>query len=75
MFVAMDIESFEFNSRMVTEIGFGILDVDEVAGVAPGEQCKNWHSLVRGRHLRIREHAHAVNRVHVQGYENNFNFG
>lgn len=75
LFVAMDIESYEFNHGAITEIGFGILDTRDLVGAPPGPGCENWLGLVRGRHLRIREHATMVNRRHVQGCENNFNFG
>lgn len=75
VFVAMDIESYEFNTRMVTEIGFGILDTRDIDGVAPSDRGTAWHKKIQGRHIRIQEHAHAVNRVHVHGCENNFNFG
>ena len=75
VFVAMDIECYEFNHNAITEIGFGILDTRHLAGVPPGLACQNWLALIRGRHLRITEHATMVNRVHVQGNESNFNFG
>ncbi|CAK7202642.1 hypothetical protein SEUCBS139899_005368 [Sporothrix eucalyptigena] len=75
VFVAMDIESYEFNHSAITEIGFGILDTRDLVGVPPGLNCQNWMDLIRGRHLRIREHASMVNRRHVHGSENNFNFG
>lgn len=75
VFVAMDIESYEYNHRVVTEIGFGILDTRDLVGTPPGLCCENWHALIRGRHFRIREHATMVNRTFVHGCENNFNFG
>ncbi|OAA58538.1 ku family DNA-binding protein [Niveomyces insectorum RCEF 264] len=75
IFVSMDLESYEYNHGAITEIGFGILDTRDVQGVPPGDLCKSWHALIRGRHIRIREHVSMVNRVFVHGYENNFNFG
>ncbi|CAK7218664.1 hypothetical protein SBRCBS47491_003584 [Sporothrix bragantina] len=75
VFVAMDIESYEFNHGAITEIGFGMLDSRDLAGLPPGPNCQNWLARIRGRHLRIREHANMVNRRHVHGCEGNFNFG
>ncbi|CAK7230227.1 ATP-dependent DNA helicase yku80 [Sporothrix curviconia] len=75
VFVAMDIESYEFNHGAITEIGFGILDSRDLAGLPPGLNCQNWLARIRGRHLRILEHASMVNRRHVHGCEENFNFG
>ncbi|KJR87862.1 QDE-2-interacting protein [Sporothrix schenckii 1099-18] len=75
VFVAMDIESFEFDHSAITEIGFAILDTRNFTGVPPGLGCANWLALIQGRHLRIAEHMSMVNRVHVKGCENSFNFG
>jgi hypothetical protein len=75
LFVAMDIESYEFNHSVITEIGFATLDTRHLVRMPPGLACANWMALIHGRHLRITEHATMVNRRHVQGCENNFNFG
>ena len=75
IFVSMDIESYEYNHRALTEIGFGILDARDIAGVPPGSQCEQWFKLIQARHVRIREHVTMVNRSFVRGCEENFNFG
>lgn len=75
VFVAMDIESYEFNHGLVTEIGFATLDTRNLAGQPPGPECANWFNLIVGRHLRTTEYAALVNRRHVQGNECNYNFG
>ncbi len=59
----------------MTEVGLAILDTLDTVGVPPGDNCQNWFPLITGRHLRVKENAHIVNRTHVQGREGNFNFG
>jgi len=73
--VCVDVEAYEFNHDLVTEIGFAVLDTRKLANVPPGSDLKVWFSFIEGRHLRIKENSHALNRVHVQGHERNFNFG
>ncbi|KAL1911262.1 hypothetical protein Sste5344_003066 [Sporothrix stenoceras] len=62
IFVAMDIESYEFNHGLITELGFAILDTRKLAGQPPGPGCENWLSLIEGRHLRTTEYLTMVNR-------------
>jgi len=75
VFIAMDVELFEMNHNVVTEIGFAILDTRSTIGIPPGEKLKNWLALIEARHLRIKENTHAVNRKHVHGCEEFFDFG
>lgn len=55
IFIAIDLEAYESPPRMVTEIGIATLDTRDLKGVAPGEIGKEWHSLIRGRHVRVAE--------------------
>ena len=79
LFVSVDIEAYEFNQDVMTEIGIATLDAGEVANVAPGGNSplgsKGWYPLIHTRHLRVKENAWAVNRKHVHGCPDRFNFG
>ncbi|KAK4456283.1 good for full DBP5 activity protein 2 [Podospora aff. communis PSN243] len=74
-FVAIDIEAYEHNQDLITEVGVAILDADKLVGVAPGDNGKNWHSLIEARHFRVKENTWAVNRDYVHGCPDFFSFG
>lgn len=75
VFVAIDVEAYEFNQDMITEVGVAILDTNDLKSVAPGEGGVDWHELIKAHHIRIRENVWAVNRKHVRGCPDQFNFG
>ena len=75
LFVAIDIEAYEFNQQLVTEVGIAVLDTNKLVGVAPGEGGENWFSLIDARHIRVKENDWAVNRTHVHGCPDRFQFG
>lgn len=75
IFISIDIEAFEFNQKIVTEIGISVLDTEDLLGVQPGAKGKNWAAKIRSRHFRIREHAHRLNKVFVEGCADKFDFG
>ncbi|KAK0630735.1 hypothetical protein B0T17DRAFT_487756 [Bombardia bombarda] len=75
LFVAIDIEAYEFNQSIITEIGIAILDTTKISKVAPGEGGKGWFPVVRARHLRVKENAWAINSTHVHGCAEYFDFG
>ncbi|KAJ4992814.1 QDE-2-interacting protein [Stagonosporopsis vannaccii] len=75
VFVCVDVESFERAHHKITEVGIATLDTTDLAKVAPGVDGENWRRLIRARHFRIRENAHLVNSVFVQGCPDRFYFG
>ena len=75
VFIAIDVEWFEFNHNIITEVGLAVLDTWQTVGIAPLANLKNWFRMIKSHHLRVAENAHAVNRVHVRGCENFFDFG
>ncbi|KAK3322531.1 hypothetical protein B0H66DRAFT_207375 [Apodospora peruviana] len=75
LFVAIDIEAYEFNQDLLTEIGIAVLDTNQTASVAPGEKGENWFPLIHARHLRVKENSWAVNSTHVRGCADYFDFG
>lgn len=75
VFICVDCETYEHNQNIVTEVGFGILDTKDLAGLPPGGDGRNWFQKIRGRHLRIKERASMVNTKYVKGCPDDFNFG
>ena len=74
-FISVDVEAFEFNQRLITEIGISTLDTVDILGVLPEAKGNNWAAKMRSRHFRIREHSHRLNKVHVEGCPDQFHFG
>ncbi|KAI0408765.1 hypothetical protein F4802DRAFT_617746 [Xylaria palmicola] len=74
-FVCIDIEAYERDNRLVTEIGLAILDTEDVMEICPGIKGRNWFSLIQAYHFRIMERCHMVNHEFVQGCPEDFNFG
>ncbi len=74
-FISIDIEAFEFNQRLITEIGISTLDTVDLLGLLPGVKGNNWAAKIRSRHFRILEHSHRLNKVHVEGCPDKFDFG
>ena len=75
IFIAVDIESYEYNHNLITEIGFAILDTMEIKRIPPGEHGKNWQTKIRARHLRVKEHVGYQNSDFVSGCADRFEFG
>ena len=74
-FVSLDVEAFEFNQRLVTEIGISTLETPDLRGVQPGAGGREWATKMYSRHFRIHEHRHRLNKRHVQGCPEDFQFG
>lgn len=75
VFIAVDIEAYEFNQDIITEVGLAIFDTLKIRKTPPGKGGRNWIPLIDARHIRIKENAWARNRRHVQGCPANFDFG
>lgn len=75
VFVCVDIETYEKNPGLVTELGFAILDTQKLIDVPPGAGGANWFNLIQGRHIRIKEYSYIKNVEYVQGCPDNFMFG
>jgi hypothetical protein len=75
LFVSVDLEAWEDNQSIITEVGIGILDTDKLVGVPPGPDGSNWFSLIVAHHFRIKENMWAVNRKWVRGCADQFEFG
>ncbi|KAL2426160.1 hypothetical protein ABEF95_012143 [Exophiala dermatitidis] len=73
--IAVDIESYERDHKLITEIGVSTLDTLDLVDLPPGEGGKNWTSQIRSRHFRIQERAHMVNKDFCTGNPDAFHFG
>ncbi|KAI9839010.1 MAG: hypothetical protein M1837_002297 [Sclerophora amabilis] len=75
IFIAVDVESFERDHNLITEIGIATLDTLDLANLAPGEGGANWMPHIRGRHFRIQEYSHLKNKDFVDGCADKYEFG
>lgn len=75
LFVAIDVEAWEQDQGLITEVGIAMLDTADLQGVAPGDGGQNWFSLIRARHIRVKENSWAHNSRYVRGCADKFDFG
>jgi hypothetical protein len=75
VFVCVDIEAYERNSRQITEIGIATLDTRDIQSLTPGKQGEEWMKKIRARHFRVKEHANLHNTEFVAGCADKFDFG
>jgi len=73
--ICIDCEAYERYPKLVTEVGVATLDTRDLSGDAPGTTGTDWHKHIRGRHFRIIEYKHLVNRDFCEGAEELFDFG
>lgn len=73
--ISVDIEAFERNHSIITEIGIATLDTRDLHTVSPGTNGKEWFALIRARHFLIKEYTHLVNTAFVHGCPDKFDFG
>jgi hypothetical protein len=75
VFICVDVEAYEKNHRLITEIGIATLDTADILNVVPEERGINWFSAIRARHFRIKEYGHLNNTEYLQGCADMFRFG
>ena len=75
VFIAIDVESYEQNHNIITEIGFASLDTKDIEKLPPGTSGINWQSKVNARHIRIKENMGYHNSKFVDGCADKFEFG
>jgi hypothetical protein len=75
VFVCVDVEAYERNTRQITEIGIATLDTKDIAKLSPGNGGANWREMIRARHFRIKEYKHLENGEFVNGCADKFEFG
>lgn len=75
VFVCVDVEAYERNTRQITEIGIATLDTEDLKAINPGEGGANWRKIIIARHFRIKENRHLINKDFVHGCPDRFEFG
>ncbi|KAI1154225.1 hypothetical protein F4825DRAFT_448706 [Nemania diffusa] len=74
-FVCVDVEAYERDTRVITEIGLAVLNTEDLIDICPGEGGVNYFSLVQAHHVRIMERCNIVNHEFVVGCPEAFHFG
>ncbi|KAI1340524.1 hypothetical protein F5Y15DRAFT_414850 [Xylariaceae sp. FL0016] len=74
-FVCVDIEAWERDNKIITEVGMAVLNTTILAKISPGEHGKNWHPFIQAHHIRVREHIDKLNHRFVSGCPDRFDFG
>lgn len=72
VFVCIDVEAWEKDHSIVTEIGVSTLDTNDLARLPPGEGGRNWMTAIRPRHFRIIEHKNFINQEFIAGCADRF---
>ena len=75
LFVAIDLEAWEQDHGLITEVGIAMLDTAHLKRTAPGENGQNWLGMVDARHIRVKENMWATNSRYVHGCAEFFDFG
>lgn len=73
--ISVDVESYERDHSLITEIGVSTLDTRDLHDLAPGETGDNWTQKIRSRHFRIKDREHYVNYQYCIGDAGKFLFG
>lgn len=77
VFVAIDIEDFEWNHKLITEVGITTLDTRHLQGLCLDNKIAAWRAQIHTRHLIVREYNHPkfVNKRFCHGCPYDFDFG
>ena len=75
LFISVDVEAFEHNQSLITELGVSTLATQDLLQIQPGVKGSNWVGKIRSHHFRVREHGHLVNKRYVEGCPGKFDFG
>ena len=68
----LQIEAWEKDHSIITEIGVSTLDTNDLVALPPGEGGKNWKTAIRPRHFRIAEYQHLSNQDFIVGCADSF---
>ena len=72
MFVCVDVEAWEKDHSIITEIGVSTLDTNDLTKLPPGEGGRNWMNAIRPRHFRVTEHKNLINQDFIAGCADRF---
>lgn len=75
VFVSIDVEAFERDHNLITEVGISTLDTADIECLVPGQGGASWMERIRSRHFRITEHEHLRNTTFCIGNPDRFYYG
>ena len=75
VFISIDVEAYERDHNLITEIGISTLDTLDLQNLPPGIDGKDWMAKIRARHFRVQEYSHLHNSDFVSGCGDRFEFG
>ncbi|KAF2149407.1 hypothetical protein K461DRAFT_296878 [Myriangium duriaei CBS 260.36] len=75
VFICIDIEAYERDQSIITEIGVATLDTRDVRHIHPSTGAESWLSKIRSMHVIIDEHKQYINTRYVKGCPDKFHFG
>jgi hypothetical protein len=75
IFICVDIEAYERDHSVITEIGVATFDTMGLDGIPPGAQGELWRTMIDARHFRISEYSTIRNSEYVRGCPESFEFG
>lgn len=73
--ISIDVESYEMDHSIITEIGVSTLDTTDLINNTIGEQGEGWIKRIRSRHFRIKGRENLKNNRFVHGDPDMFQFG
>lgn len=73
--ISIDVESYELDHSLITEIGVSTLDTQDFHDLAPGETGDSWIQKIRSRHFRIKGREHYINNLYCVGDADQFLLG
>ncbi|KAF2091367.1 hypothetical protein K490DRAFT_31204, partial [Saccharata proteae CBS 121410] len=74
IFIALDLEAWEFDHRIITEVGIATLDTRDLTSADPSDP-NSFLRHVKASHFIIKNHEKHVNRKFVRGCPRMFHFG
>jgi hypothetical protein len=75
VFVCVDVEAYERDHSLITEVGISTLDTADIKSLAAGYGGFDWMERIRSRHFRVSEHQHLKNTSFCTGDPEKFLFG
>jgi hypothetical protein len=75
VFICIDVEAYERDHNLITEIGIATLDTADINAMSLGKGGINWMKAIRARHFRVTEYGHLKNQEFINGCADYFQFG
>jgi hypothetical protein len=73
--ICVDVEAWERDHRIITEIGVAIFDTSRVEWESAGQCASDWRKHIEAKHFRIYEHENMINCDYVSNDPTGFRYG